>query len=224
MWPPRCASPRRNIARALLLGTAAVTALYLVVNAAFLTPWAMQAWPSRAPWRPIPSRRCCRTWRAISISLLVCLSALGAVNGLVFTGARISYALGRGHRLFGAVGRWHPRLGTPAAALVLQGALAVALIVVLGSFIGAVLYTAAAVYAFYLGSTVAVLVLRRKEPDRPRPFRVPAYPLPPVAFALVCAWLIWSAVAYKPMTAAAAVLLLLLGLPVWRLSRRPPCE
>ena len=212
--------PGRNIARALLLGTAAVTALYLVVNAAFL--YAL-GHAGMAESRAVATDTVATVLpgiAGISISLLVCLSALGAVNGLVFTGARISYALGRGHRLFRRLGQWHPRLGTPANALVLQGVLAVALIVVLGSFIGAVLYTAAAVYAFYLGSTVAVVVLRRKEPDRPRPFRVPAYPLPPVAFALVCAWLIWSAVAYKPMTAAAAVLLLLLGLPVWRWSRR----
>jgi amino acid transporter len=212
--------PGRNIARALLLGTAAVTALYLVVNAAFLYALGHAGVAASAAVATDTVATVSPEVAAIAISLLVCVSALGAVNGLVFTGARISYALGRGHPLFGWLGHWHPRLGTPAAALVLQGAITVVLILALGSFVGAVLYTAAAVYAFYLGSTMAVIVLRRREPRRHRPFRVPLYPLPPVVFAAVCAWLIWSAIAYKPATAAAAMILLLLGLAVWRWSRR----
>lgn len=212
--------PERNIARALVLGTAAVTVLYLLVNAAFLhvlghagmaaskavaTDTVATAFPNAA---------------AVLVSALICVSALGAVNGLVFTGARISYALGRDHPLFARVGQWHPRLGTPAAALLLQGALAVLLILALGSFLAAVLYTAAAVYAFYLATTAAVLVLRRREPDRPRPFRVPFYPLPPLVFGITCALLIWSAIDYKPTAALASGLLTLLGLVVWRIDRR----
>ena len=154
------------------------------------------------------------------ISALICISALGALNGLIFTGARISYAVGADHRLFRWLGRWHPRLGTPAVALVLQGAIAVALLVVLGSFVNAVLYTAATVYSFYLASTLAVIVLRFKEPAVERPCRVWGYPLVPLAFAGVCAFLIYSAVVYKPSIAAVSGALLLLGLPLWRWSRR----
>jgi amino acid transporter len=152
---------------------------------------------------------------ALLVGALICLSALGAVNGLVFTGARISYALGRDHWPFARLGQWHPRLGTPVAALTVQGAIAVALIVLLGSFVGAVLYTAAAVYAFYFATTVAVIVLRRKEPQRPRAFRVPGYPVTPIVFAATCALLIWSAVEYKPLISLLTVMLVLLGVPVW---------
>jgi amino acid transporter len=157
---------------------------------------------------------------ALLVSALICVSALGAVNGLVFTGARISYALGRDHRPFTWLGRWHPQLGTPVAALTVQGAIAVALVVVLGSFTGAVLYTAAAVYAFYLATTLAVIVLRRKDPQRPRAFRVPGYPLTPLVFAATCVLLIWSAIDYKPAISLATGLLVLAGLPVWWWGRR----
>jgi amino acid transporter len=101
-----------------------------------------------------------------------------------------------------------------------QGAIAVALIVGLGSFIGAVLYTAAAVYGFYLATTLAVIVLRRKDPQRPRAFRVPGYPLTPLVFAGTCAALIWSAVTYRPALSGLTFLLALSGLPVWWLGRR----
>jgi len=96
-----------------------------------------------------------------------------------------------------------------------QGAIAIGLIATLGSFVGAVLYTAAAVYAFYLATTLALIVLRHREPQRPRAFRVPGYPVTPIVFAATCALLIWSAVDYKPAISLATLALVLLGLPVW---------
>jgi amino acid transporter len=154
------------------------------------------------------------------ISLLICVSALGAVSGLIFTGARISYAVATDHRLFRWLGQWHPRRGTPAAALLVQGAIAVTLIAVLGSFVDAVLYTAATVYSFYMASTLAVVVLRFKEPHVERPYRVVGYPITPVIFAGACLFLIYSAIAYKPWIAMISCGLLLAGLPLWRLSAR----
>jgi amino acid transporter len=212
-------NPRRNIIRALFLGMAAVTLLYLLVNAAFLhilgyeglkassavaTDTVATVWPEAA---------------GVLISALICLSALGAVNGLVFTGARISYAVGRDHALFGYLGRWHSRWETPAVALTVQGLIAVTLIVLLGSFVNAVLYTAATVYSFYLASTMAIFVLRFKDPHRERPYRVPGYPVTPLIFAGVCGFLIYSAVTYKPAVAVGACGLLALGWCLWHLGR-----
>ncbi len=195
------AYPQRNIVRALFLGMAAVTVLYLLVNAAFLYVLgyggltASKAVGVDAVSGVLPHLA------GPLIAGLICVSALGAVNGLVFTGARISYAVGADHRLFRWLGQWHPRWSTPAAALVLQGVIAVGLIVVLGSFVNAVLYTAATVYSFYFATTLAVIVLRRKEPQVERPYRVLGYPWTPLVFAAVCVFLIRSAVLYKPWIA-----------------------
>jgi len=211
---------RRNIVRALCLGMGAVVGLYLLVNGAFL--YALGYGGLKAS-RAVAVDAVSGVFPALAgrlIAALVCVSALGAVNGLIFTGARISYAVGADHRLFGWLGRWHPHWGTPAAALVLQGGIAVALIVVLGSFLNAVLYTAATVYSFYLATTLAVVVLRRTAPHVERPYRVWGYPVTPLVFAAVCAFLIHSAVTYKPWIAACSGLLLLSGLPLFWLSRR----
>jgi basic amino acid/polyamine antiporter, APA family len=211
--------PRRNIVRALFLGTAAVTLLYLMVNAAFLHTLGYEGLKAS---KAVATDSVATVWpqgAAVLISALICLSALGAVNGLVFTGARISYAVGQDHWLFGYLGRWHPRWGTPAVALLVQGLIAVTLIVALGSFIDAILYTAATVYTFYLASTLAVIVLRFKEPNRERPYRVLGYPVTPLVFAGVCGFLIYSAVTYKPLIAVSACGLLALGLPLWRIGR-----
>ena len=211
-------NPSRNIVRALVLGTAAVTALYLLVNGAFLYTLG---YGGLAASKAVAADSIATVFPEVGgrlISALVCVSALGAVNGLVFTGARISYAVGAEHRAFRAVGQWHPRTGTPVRALLLQGGIAMTLILVLGSFVGAILYTAAPVYLFYLATSLAVVVLRLKEPGVERPYRVTAYPLPIIVFSAACAFLIYSAVDYKPWVAVGSGAILLLGLPIYWLT------
>lgn len=212
--------PRRNIARALVAGTLAVSLLYVLINAAYLHRLGYAGLAgAQAVAVDTVSAALPRAGGAF-VAALICVSTLGAVNGLIFTGARISYAVGAEHRLFRSLGQWHPRTQTPARALALQGAIAIVLIAVLGSFLNAVLYTAATVYTFYLGTTVALFVLRRREPGVERPFRIPGYPVTPLVFAGVCVFLIYSAVTYKPQVAAAACALLPLGLVLYALSRR----
>ncbi|MCX5670124.1 MAG: amino acid permease [Planctomycetota bacterium] len=212
--------PRRSIVRALVLGTAAVTVLYLLVNGAFLYTLGYGGLATSEAAAAASIATVFPQGGGRIISALVCLSALGAANGLVFAGARISYAVGTEHRAFRVLGQWHPRTGTPVRALALQGAIAAGLIVLLGSFFDAILYTAAAVYSFYLATSLAVIVVRFKEPGVERPYRVTGYPIPTLLFCAVCAFLIYSAVAYKPWVAAAAGAILLLGLPIYRLSTR----
>jgi basic amino acid/polyamine antiporter, APA family len=212
--------PRRNIRRALFLGTAAVMVLYLLVNGAFLHTLGFNGLTASKAVASDTVATLLPQTGGLLISVLICISALGAVNGLIFTGARISYAVGADHKLFQLLGRWHSRLGTPAAALLTQGAIAVTLIVLLGSFIDAVLYTAATVYSFYLATTLAVIVLRRKDAQVERPFRVPGYPVTPLVFSAVSAYLIYSAVTYNPKIAAVSCLLLPLGLLLYWFSQR----
>ncbi|OHB59270.1 MAG: hypothetical protein A2167_05545, partial [Planctomycetes bacterium RBG_13_46_10] len=189
-------NPKRNIVRALVLGSIVVTVLYLLVNEAFLHTLG---YAGLANSKAVATDSVSTVFPKIGgrfISALVCISALGAVSGLIFTGARISYALGAEHRAFRLVGKWHERTGTPVWALLVQGIIAVGLIVILGSFVDTLLYTAAPVYTFYLATSIAVIVLRHKEPHVERPYRVTGYPLTTIIFCAVCAFLIYSAVSY----------------------------
>jgi basic amino acid/polyamine antiporter, APA family len=213
-------NPRRNIVRALVLGTSVVMLLYLLVNAAFVAALGFEGLRASEAVAADTVRQRFPGTGPVLISVLICISALGAVNGLIFTGARISYAVGRDHRHLGWLGRWHPRFETPAMALAIQGGIAIVLIIALGTLVDAILYTAAAVYSFYCASTVAVLVLRHKEPGVERPFRVPAYPFTPLVFAGTSLFLIHSAVRYKPLIALAVVGLLALGWVFWMLGSR----
>lgn len=212
--------PRRNIVRAMMLGMAVVTVIYLAVNTAFLH---VLGHPGLAASKAVAAETVAAvvpSIAAVFVGSLICICALGAVNGLIFAGSRIAYAVGRDHRLFGALGRWSDRTGTPVRALALQGALAVGLILALGSFIDTVMYTAAAVYLFYLATSAAVVVLRFREPSTKRPYRAAGFPMTTVVFCLVCVLLIVAAVDYRPAMAAASLLVILLGVPAFWVSER----
>lgn len=189
-------NPRRNIVRALVTGTVAVTVLYILINGAFLASLgfgqmaASQAVAVDAIARIFPDA----AGRAIAV--LICISSLGAVNGLIFTGARISYALGAGHPAFRPLGQWHPRLGTPVWSLAAQGVLSLAIIFLAGSFIDTIIYTAPVVWLFFLGTALSVFILRRKEPHLSRPYSISGYPLPPLIFTGCCLFMLYSSVTY----------------------------
>jgi APA family basic amino acid/polyamine antiporter len=187
---------RRNILRALLLGTGAVIALYLLVNGAFLHALGYAGMASSKAVAVDTAAALLPDAAGRLIAALVCVSALGAVNGLVLTGARITYALGADHAVFGALGRWDAQQGTPIRALALQGAISLAIVLVAGSFVKTLLYTAPVYWLFALASGLSVFVLRVREPGTPRPVRAPGYPVTPVLFALVCAFMIYSCVTY----------------------------
>lgn len=218
--------PRRNITRALFTGTAVVITLYLLVNGAFLYTLGYRGLATSQAVASDSISTVFPTVGARLISALVCISALGAVNGLVFTGARISYAVGADHRIFRALGRWDPRTGTPVWALAVQGIIALALILAFGGYIDAILYTAAAVYAFYLGTSLSVIVLRFKEPGVERPYKVTGYPVTPLIFSGVCALLIYSSLNYarnfKPKSLMVLAAMLVTGLLIYGLTEALP--
>lgn len=212
--------PKRNIARALLVGTLGVTFIYVLINGAFLKSLGFAGVASSTAVATDSVATAFPGFGERVIAILICISALGAVNGLVFTGARISYAVGQDHRLFRNLGEWDQGRGTPAKSLLFQGVLAIVLIVALGSFMNAVIYTAAAVYLFYLATCLAVVILRIRDPKTERPFKTPLYPLPIAVFGSVCVFLIYGAIAYKPMMALVTAAIVGVGGALYFIGRR----
>jgi amino acid transporter len=215
--------PGRNIVRALLLGTSSVVVLYLVINAVFLHALGYGGLAGSKAVAVDAVAAVMPDSAARVIGVIICISALGAVNGLIFTGARISYAMGTGHRVFKALGRWNPRLGTPVAALILQGWISLIIILLAGSFIDTILYSAPVVWVFFLATGIALFRLRVKDAGRPRPFKVAAYPLTPLLFCAASAFMAVSSVSYafheKPAGLAVLCVMLLCGAGLYALSR-----
>ncbi len=209
---------RRNILRALILGTVGVMVLYLLANASFLHSLGHEGMGASKAVGVDTIKGLFGEYGARVFAVIICISALGAINGLIFAGARISYAVGKEHRLFGFLGRWHGRRGAPVWAFVMQGIIAVVVILAFGSFERTILYTAAAVYCFFLATSVSVIVLRHKEPNVERPFKVTGYPFTPIVFAAVCGLLICGGATYRPLETAISLGILLTGVPVYFLT------
>ena len=189
--------PQKNLVRALLLGTSVITAIYVLVTIAFLYVLGFDgvrnasAVAAQAVEGPLGS------WGVRAISVLICVSCLGAINGMVFTGARIYYATGTEHPLFARLGVWSERFGTPARSLVLQAAVTIALVIGFGrgdedGFKQMVVFTAPVFWFFFLLSGISLFVLRHKDPASPRPYRVLAYPVTPVLFCLACLFMLYN--------------------------------
>jgi basic amino acid/polyamine antiporter, APA family len=192
--------PQKNILRALLVGTLAVTAIYVLVNVAFLHALGLEGTRhTTAPAADVLAL-CIGRWAGQAISLLICISALGAINGQIFTGARIYYAMGSEHRLYAWLGRWNVRRGTPVCSLLMQGTITVVLAVWFGlnrnGFEGMVKFTTPGFWFFLTLVGVSVFVLRHREPAVARPYRVPGYPLTPLLFSLTSAFMVYTSVSY----------------------------
>jgi APA family basic amino acid/polyamine antiporter len=122
----------RNIVRSLLVGTVAITLLYLLLNAAFL--WGLgfdRARQSRAIAADLLGHRL-GPWGGRAIAVLVMISALGAINGMLFSGARVYSSLGVDHPVFAWLGRVHRRTRAPWGALIVQSAVSLGLIGMVG--------------------------------------------------------------------------------------------
>jgi basic amino acid/polyamine antiporter, APA family len=211
---------RRNVAWALIGSLAIVTALYVLVNVAFLRGLGLHAMGESEAVAADLMGRVAGAGGAQVLSVIVCLAALTTANATTLMGARTRFALGRDFPLFAVLGRWNERAGAPVNALLVQGAIALGL-VALGTltrkgFETMVEYTAPVFWFFFMLTGAALLVLRAREPATPRPFRVPLYPLTPLVFTATCGYLLYSSVVYTGIGAAVGVAVLAAGLlPLW---------
>ncbi len=215
---------KRNMVRILLGSIAIITVIFLLINLAFIYGLGLAGLASSQTPTADLMRRAVGENGARFVSFLIAVSALGAVNATIFTGARTNYALGRDFRKFSFLGRWQERSGTPKNALLVQGAISLAL-VILGAltrkgFETMVDYTAPVFWFFFLLSGVALLVLRSREPVVPRPFRVPLYPWSPLLFCAICGYLLYSSLIYAGIGGITGVVVLLTGIPLLLLNRQ----
>ena len=215
--------PGRNMSRVLLAGTVVVTVAYLLINLALLQIFGLQGLRDTNAVGAAVMQLAAGPYAAASLSMLICATALSTINGTILTGARLYYALGRDvPRLRGLAG-WSARGHAPVNALLAQGGITLVLVLI-GAFSAnsvqtLVAYTAPVFWLFMMLVAASVWRLRQLDPDRPRPFRVPAYPLTPALLALACAGLVYSSSVYAGLGALLGIAVLVAGIPLLRMLR-----
>jgi basic amino acid/polyamine antiporter, APA family len=216
--------PGRNMVRALVLSLLLVTALYVLMNLALVRGLGLDGLAgSRAPAADLLQRVTGRG-TAILVSVMVIVATLTSINATIFTGARSAYAVGRDFAPFRRLGRWDQHRQAPVNALIAQAVIALGLIGVGAltrrGFETMVEYTAPVFWAFILLTGIALFVLRRREPERARPFRVPFYPLTPLVFCATCAYLLYSSLAYTGLGALLGLAVVAAGVVVLFVTSR----
>lgn len=206
---------QRSMVQALLWGIGIITVVYLLMNLAYLRGLGLREMGKSEVVAADLIRRILGQGGAKFISLLIVISSLGAINASLFTGCRTNYALGQDFSLFGFLGRWHGRSNTPTNALLFQGVIALVLVLfgtlVRKGFVTMVEYTAPVFWCFFLLTGLSLFVLRIKEPEVTRPFRVPLYPFTPFFFCMTCVYMLQSSVAYTGVGALLGLAVLLAG-------------
>jgi amino acid transporter len=208
----------RPMVRVLLGALAVIALLYFAANAAFFHALGWSRVASSEAVGATLMHQVLGPYGAKGLSVLVVVAALSTVNATMFTGARSTYALGCACTPLRFLGRWEAAAGSPRRAMLTQGAISLAL-VTLGAltrdgFRTMVEYTAPVFWFFLLIGVVSLPILRRKDPDVPRPFRVPLYPWTPLAFAGVAIAMLYSSIAYAGWGALVGVGVVLAGVPL----------
>jgi len=217
--------PERNVPLALVLGTAAVMVIYLILNLVYyrVLPIDQVAYSSR-----VGADAAVRIFGQAGsrlVSLLIIIATLGSLNGSILAAPRVYYAMAKDGLFFRWCARVHPRFHTPHRALVVQGVWAITLVTA-GTYEQLFTFVIFAAFVFYALGAGAVVVLRRKRPDAPRPYRVFGYPYVPMLFVLGTAWFLGNTLWEAPREAGFGVLLLAAGVPAywfwrWRATLKP---
>lgn len=243
----------KNIPRVLLAGIGLIVVIYLIVNLGYLRGLGYDGVrESKAPAADVLAAGFEKlstgwgVWGGRGMSVLVMISALGAINGLLFTGSRVYASMGHDHRLFAFLRRWDPRLNTPVWSLASSGAVALAMIFVLGTDAGRnlidavvttvglpaipwgkygggfetlVASTAPVFWTFFFLTGVSLVVLRIRDPQTPRPFKVPLYPLEPILFCGTSLYMLYRSLLWAGPLSLVGLIPLASGIPLYFLGR-----
>ena len=208
----------KNMAFVLIGSILVITLIYLLINMAFINALGLEGIASSEAVGIDMMRVTLGENGVLLIGILVTLSALTSLNSTIFTGARSNYAMGKDFVALSFLGKWNGEKSAPVNSLIVQGVIAVAL-VIFGAFTrngfeSMVDFTAPVFWFFFLCTGVSLIVLRKKRPDTPRPFKVPLYPVTPILFIAFSAYMLYSSLSFTGVGSLVGVGILLIGLVI----------
>ena len=222
----------RNMVKVLTGGLLLVTLLYLLVNWGYYNALGLHGIRDSKAIAVDTMRLIAGQNAAVLVAFIVCVSAITTINAAIFTGARTNWAFGRDYRVFAFLGSWRESGSTPANSLLVQGAIVLVLIYA-GSttrdgFEAMVAYGLPVFWTFLFLTGLTLFLFRQRE-TAPAVFRTPLYPVVPIAFLAMCAFMIWSSFDYVANSpygpkfgnlVLAGLIVMALGIPLYFFSRR----
>jgi len=212
-------NPQRNLPLSLGFGVGGVMLLYILANVAYMKVLTVEEIAATDRVAAVVAERVFGPSGGTIISVTILISIFGALNSGILAGPRVYFAQARDGLFFRQFAGVHPRFGTPALAVLLQGVWA-ALLSMSGSYVGLFSFAMFAAWIFYGLAVLGVIVLRVKRPELDRPYRMWGYPVTPILFAVASIWLVGNTLVAKPLPSLAGLALIASGLPVYFWFRR----
>jgi len=192
--------PQKNILRALIISICLITLIYVAINLAFLHVLGIHGMMNSQSIASDVVRLSFGEPGVMAISFLICVTCLGNINGMIFTNARVYYAMGQEHQLYSWLGHWNWQLDSPVRSLTLQAIITLALVIFMGdsenAFERLVVFSAPLHWFFFLMVGIALFILRRKQTVTKENYKVPFYPWLPVIFCLSTGFLLFASLSY----------------------------
>ena len=210
-------NPQRDLPRALLLGTTTVLVLYLGLNAVYFYGADVDALAGQVEVGVVASRALFGDWGADLVTVVLCASIFASASAMTMAGPRVYYALGKDFPPFAFLARTRPT-GAPAIALIAQGVVT-SLFIVSGRVDQIQQYAGFTLSLFASLAVSCVIVLRVRRPQAERPFRAWGYPLSPLLFLAVSAWMMYWAFQGRPLESTLAFLTVGVGGVIFAASR-----
>jgi APA family basic amino acid/polyamine antiporter len=218
-------APERLMKRIIIVGMLVIVTLYIGANLAYLymMPISIMTHQKEAIARTVMTAIAGPVGGAV-IMLAIMTSVFGALNGNFLAKPRVAYAMARDGLTFSFLGKTHPRWATPWTALLIQGAAAIVMVLVLKDFDSLTTYFVVVEWAALIFAVAAVFVLRRKMAAVPRPFRTPGYPWVPAVFVLGAlvglSAIVWGEIQVGNFSPIYGLVIAAAGFPVHHLWKR----
>ena len=219
-------NPQRNVLLALVLGSVACIAIYLLANLAYLRVLPIEEIAASNHVGATVAERVFGTRGGSLVSAIILVSIIGTLNGCFLTSPRVYFAQAADGLFFGRFADVQPSYQTPGFAIVAQ-ALWSAVLLVSGSYESLLDYSMFAIWLSFGLMVAGVIVLRIKQPGAARPYKMWGYPVTPALFVAVTAWFLGNMLKTRPVPSLAALLLIVAGIPVyylWARRRARPAE
>lgn len=192
--------PQKNILHSLVVGTISITIIYLVINMVFLKTLGLDGMSNSNAIATELLHVTIGDKSAVFISILICVTCLNTINGMIFTEARVYYALGREHTFYHLLGTWHKKLDAPVWSLFFQATITIAMIIIIGAdenaFERLVVLSAPLHWFFFLLTGLALFKFRLQTADQSHGFKVPLYPWLPALFCLSTVFMLVASTSY----------------------------
>ena len=209
---------QRSLPKALLRGTAFVTALYLLLNFVFLYTAPLGELEGKKEIGFIAATHIFGVFGGKLMAIVIAIKLISTISSMTIAGPRIISVMGEDLPFFKPIARKNKH-GVPAIAISIQTIIAL-VFVITATFDQVITFIGFTLNIFTLLTVLGLFILRIKEPNLPRPFKTPFYPFTPIVFLGISLWLLYFGVADKPMISLAALGIVLSGLIFYFIGKK----